>query len=160
RRAFDYRLPAVLPAAASVEVGTMVRVPLHGRRVRGWVVERDVAEPGVDDADLRDVVGVVSAGPPADVVELCRGAAWRWAGPRAAFLRAASPPNLVAPTVEPERETAVYPDRLDAAHPWRADALVVVPTAYDPTETAEDLVAPVGSTIVVDPDPVRAARLE
>ena len=75
-RAFDYSVPD----AFVIEVGTIVRVPLHGRRVRGWVVDADVAVPD-DGVRLRDVLGVVSAGPPADVVDLCRWAAWRWAGP-------------------------------------------------------------------------------
>ena len=57
----------------------MVRVPLHGRRVRGWVVDADVAQP--EASDLREVLAVSSAGPPADIVDLCRWAAWRWAGP-------------------------------------------------------------------------------
>ena len=34
-REFDYLVPEKL--RASVRVGTIVRVPLHGRRVRGWV---------------------------------------------------------------------------------------------------------------------------
>ena len=37
-RAFDYLVPDAL--GDQVRVGTMVRVPLHGRRVAGWVVER------------------------------------------------------------------------------------------------------------------------
>jgi primosomal protein N' (replication factor Y) len=34
-RDFDYAVPDKL--AAAMRVGTIVRVPLHGRRVRGWV---------------------------------------------------------------------------------------------------------------------------
>src|SRR5262249_44371488 len=106
-RAFLYRLPA---SCADVEVGTVVRVPLHGRRVRGWIVERDTTVPAdLDPHDLQEVVTLSSAGPPAEVVDLCRWAAWRWAGPLATFLRAASPPNLVASLEAPERETAIYP---------------------------------------------------
>ena len=39
-KAFDYAVPARW--ADDVRVGTRVRVPLHGRSVRGWVVEADV----------------------------------------------------------------------------------------------------------------------
>ena len=42
-RAFDYALPDAL--ARDVRIGTIVRVPLHGRRVRGWVLDADVARP-------------------------------------------------------------------------------------------------------------------
>src|SRR5207237_8875870 len=89
-RAFDYTIQDDAP------VGTIVRVPLHGRRVRGWIVATDV-EP--EAATLLPVLGVVSAGPPPDVVGLTEWVAHRWAGPRVAVLRSASPPNLVAPTV-------------------------------------------------------------
>jgi len=152
-------LPAGLTSA--VGVGTIVRVPLHGRRVRGWVLDADVSTPDAAPADLRAVLGVVSAGPPAAVVDLCRWAAWRWAGPLTTFLRAASPPNVVAPGPGPERETAVYPELLGPAHPWRTDAVVVVAPAGDRVleGTVESLLAPEGSTIVVDPDAPRAARV-
>ena len=59
--------------------------------------------------DLHEVVGLVSAGPPAEVVDLCRWAAWRWAGPLATFLRAASAPNRIRADGPVDREVAVYP---------------------------------------------------
>jgi primosomal protein N' (replication factor Y) len=137
-----------LSDALAVEVGTIVRVPLHGRRVRGWVVDPDVAVP--EAASLRDVLGVVSAGPPADVVDLCRWAAWRWAGPVATFLRAASPPNVVRAGAALERETAVYPgEQLTGAE------LLVV----GPRDDVRPFLAPEGSTLVIDPSAARAARL-
>jgi primosomal protein N' (replication factor Y) len=139
-----------------VRVGTIVRVPLHGRRVRGWVLDPDVAVPEVEGARLRDVVAVVSAGPPAPIVDLCTWAAWRWAGPVAALLRAASPPNVVAAGSEPEPETAVYPTPADAGEPRH---LVVTSPLVDLAETAAAMVAGEGSTIVLDPDAARAARL-
>ncbi|HET9729275.1 MAG TPA: hypothetical protein VFR41_07640, partial [Acidimicrobiia bacterium] len=92
-RAFDYAVPDAL--AGAVRVGALVRVPLHGRRVRGWVIADDV-EP--EAAELLDVLSA-SAGPPADVVVLSEWIASRWAGPRVAVLRSASPPNLVPATV-------------------------------------------------------------
>jgi primosomal protein N' (replication factor Y) len=142
-RVFDYSLPSRL----SVAVGTIVRVPLHGRRVRGWVVVADVPEP--EATDLRDVLAVVSAGPPAEVVELCHWAAWRWAGPLATFLRAASPPNVVADQmVEPEE--AVYPGA-----PLIGEELELV----GPRAVLDVPVAPEGSTLVIDPSAGRVARL-
>ena len=41
--------------ARDVRVGTIVRVPLHGRRVRGWVLDPDVEAPEVDGARLREL---------------------------------------------------------------------------------------------------------
>jgi primosomal protein N' (replication factor Y) len=156
-RAFDYSLPDAL--AHGVHIGTVVRVPLHGRRVRGWVLDPDVAAPEVEGARLRDVVAVVSAGPAADVVDLCRWAAWRWAGPLATLLRAASPPNVVPAGSVPERETAVYPAPPDAPSLDGGERLAVVSPLVDLAEPASAMVAGEGSTIVVDPDASRAARL-
>ena len=140
--------------ARDVRVGTIVRVPLHGRRVRGWVLDPDVAESEVEGARLRDVLAVISAGPPADVVDLCRWAAWRWAGPLATLLRAASPPNVVPVGVLPEREAAVYPAPADAE-----ERLMVTSPLVDLVGPAAALVAAEGSTIVLDPDASRAACL-
>jgi primosomal protein N' (replication factor Y) len=131
-------------------------VPLHGRRVRGWVLDPDVGAPEVEGTRLRDVVGVVSAGPPAAIVDLCTWVARRWAGPVATLLRAASPPNVVPAASEPERETAVYPAPPDAGE---AGPLSVTSPLVDLAGTAAMMMAGEGSTIVVDPDPARAARL-
>ena len=61
-RVFDYLVPDAL--AARVRVGTIVRVPLHGRRVRGWVVADDV-DARVRRSRLLELLAVVSEGPPA-----------------------------------------------------------------------------------------------
>ncbi|HEU5306947.1 MAG TPA: hypothetical protein VFW97_06450, partial [Acidimicrobiia bacterium] len=150
RRGFDYLLPPTLRDAPAVEVGTVVRVPLHGRRVRGWVLDADVVEP--EATDLREVLAVSSAGPPADVVELCRWAAWRWAGPLATFLRAATAPNRVADLTGPEPEAAVYPGT-----PLTGRELVVTSPRVTSTESVP--LASEGSTLVLDPSPARAAAL-
>ncbi|HEV2070196.1 MAG TPA: hypothetical protein VGR26_10415 [Acidimicrobiales bacterium] len=91
-RAFDYQVPAAL--GHRVHVGTIVRVSLHGRRVRGWVVATDVTP--VAGVELRPLIRVTGFGPPLDVIELARWARWRWAGRTAHFLRSASPLTAVA----------------------------------------------------------------
>lgn len=104
-REFDYSVPDRF--ADAVGVGTIVRVDLNGRRVRGWVVADDVeAPPGVVVRDLARLTGV---GPPADLVALSRWAAWRWAGRRRTFLVTASPPGRVAtlPAPPPPPPTGV-----------------------------------------------------
>ncbi len=147
-RGFDYLLPDSLSSARAVRTGTVVRVPLHGRRVRGWVLDAEVTHP--EASDLRDVLAVSSAGPPADVVDLCRWAAWRWAGPLTAFLRAASPPNLITSLDVPEPETAVYPGR-----PLEGASVEMVA----PRGELDVPLAPEGSTLVIDPSATRAAAL-
>jgi len=106
QREFDYVVPDRLlrrsgasSSGAPLSVGTMVRVPLHGRQVAAWVVALDVETP--DGVELRAVTKISGHGPPADVVELCRWAAWRWAGRVPTLLGAASPPTMVAELPRP-----------------------------------------------------------
>jgi primosomal protein N' (replication factor Y) (superfamily II helicase) len=149
-RSFDYTLPAEL--APDVEIGTLVRVGLHGRRVRGWVMELD-ATPAVDAGRLRAVLAVVGAGPPDDLVALSAFGAWRWAGPRAAFLRAASAPNRVAPSVIGELDIAIFPAvGAPVALPDARVRLVVCPPGGGRVDLVRALLEPTGSTIVLVPD--------
>ncbi|HVC25038.1 MAG TPA: hypothetical protein VND23_04715 [Acidimicrobiales bacterium] len=101
-RLFDYEVPP--PLADAVEVGTVVRVPLRGRRVRGWVVS--AAATGRHDRELLELADVVSRGPGEDVVALARFAAWRYAGRIRSLLAAASPPRVVhhLPEAAPRRD--------------------------------------------------------
>ena len=139
--------------ADAVRVGAIVRVPLHGRRVRGWVVA-DAVEPEADIGRLLPLVKVSSAGPPADVVELCHWAAWRYAGPVAALLGAASPPNAVEVRLPAEVGAAVFPPAAalpDVVAEARAKPCSVIawPPAVDRRELVLGLLASEGSTIVV-----------
>ena len=132
-----------------------MRVPLHGRRVRGWVVA-DGVEPDAAPSELRPLAKVVSAGPPQDVVDLCRWAAWRYAGPLPLLLRSASPPNVVDPSRASDLHTAVYPafaapEGLDAILAEQ-HGLIAWPPAADRREIVRALLADEGSTIVVVPD--------
>lgn len=156
-RAFDYTVPDAL--ATLVDVGTIVRVPLHGRRVRGWLVADDV-EPQAPGR-LRSLAAAVSAGPTAEIVELSAWAAWRYAGSMVAILRAASPPNVVAPGAAPAPEAAVFPSAPLPLALGLDDAARVVawPPAADRRELIAGLLAPEGSTVVVLPDGRRVAAL-
>jgi primosomal protein N' (replication factor Y) (superfamily II helicase) len=152
-----------------VRVGTIVRVPLHGRRVRGWVVA-DGVEPEARQSELRPLAKVVSAGPPAEVVELCRWAAWRYAGPFPLLLRSASPPNVVPPSADPELHTALFPPReapdgIDAAAAavdslvTRDRGLLAWPPSAEWHDVVGTLIANEASTIVVAPDSRRVRAL-
>ncbi len=112
-REFTYLLPPELASGrVPVGVGTIVRVVLNRRRLRGWVTGLDAPVPrGVGLALISSVVGV---GPPPHVVELAGWAAWRWAGTRVHFLRIASPDRVVAGVPsEPSR----WPDVARAGDP-------------------------------------------
>ena len=96
-RAFDYVVPTSWEPdgrAERVVVGSMVRIPLAGRRVDGWVTAIEVEpESGVRLVELVKIRGM---GPSSELLDLAEWAAWRWAGRRVAFLRAASPERMVA----------------------------------------------------------------
>lgn len=114
---FDYRLPAAVVAtrpSLAAFVGAIVRVPLHGRRVVGWIVAVDPPEV-VSAERLHDVIAVVSHGPAPELLELAAWASTRWAAGRLRpFLVAASPARRV-PTLPSARRTA--PVEIDAADP-------------------------------------------
>ena len=105
-REFTYLLPQRLAEGRiPVTVGTVVRVPLGGRSIRGWVTDVDPSRPA--GVDLLAVKRVSSVGPPPHVVELARWAARRWAGTSAHFLRTASADRVVAGV---PNEPARWPD--------------------------------------------------
>jgi primosomal protein N' (replication factor Y) len=168
-RLFDYSVPESL--AELVGVGTIVRVNLGGRRVRGWVVEDGVTSEAPPEK-LRPLVAAVSAGPPPDIIDLTAWAARRFAGPRLPLLRAASPAAVVAPGPviasghAPPPESA--PERAQNADPLSTAAVGSVglaadaaglavstvrwPPAADPGDLLAGLLAPAGSTVVVVPE--------
>jgi primosomal protein N' (replication factor Y) len=90
-KTFDYLVPASM--SEQIRVGTMVRIPLHGRRVGGWVVEDRVVPPS--GVTLQSISKVSGWGPPPELFDLADWASWRWAGRPAALLRTASPPSVV-----------------------------------------------------------------
>ena len=161
RREFDYVVP---PRWADlVSVGTMVRVPLHGRRVAGWITALDV-EP-IDGVRLAAITKVSGIGPAPEVIELCRWAAWRWAGKLAGFVGTASPPGVVR-TVPPRR--SVGPARLEIASmfvPEWIDGAFSLPRATLRVPPAHDVFAIVvaavrrGDALIVVPSLAQAGSI-
>ena len=106
-RPFTYAVPEAWHAdgrAARLEVGSMVRIDLGGRRVGGWITEIGTAPPvGKKMLPLARLRGL---GPPPELMDLARWAAWRWAGSEVTFLRLASPSRVVAGAVSTRRTRA------------------------------------------------------
>ncbi len=96
---FDYLVPE--PLRDQVRVGAMVRVPLHGRRVGGWIV--GLGDSAIEPERLKSIAKVTGHGPSAELVELAGWAAHRWAGPLRAVLTSASPPLAVRVLPGPRR---------------------------------------------------------
>ncbi len=122
-REFTYLLPPELVSGrVPVTVGTIVRVVLNRRRLRGWVTGLDATVPG--GRELAPVSSVVGVGPPPHVVELARWAAWRWAGTQVHFLRTASPARVVKglPASRPANLPDAVSDEGADAPEWVRDA--------------------------------------
>ena len=135
-REFDYLVP---DSISHVEVGDVVRVSLHGRRVGGWVVATDVEPP--EDVRLLPLSKRSGIGPPPELIELASWAAWRFAGRRASFLRTAAPPKVVTglprrsaprhrmPVVDASLEAAFEPGVTVLRRPPTADPVPVAMAA-------------------------------
>ena len=125
-REFTYLLPPEMASGrVPVTVGTIVRVVLNRRRLRGWVTALDAPMPA--DLELAPISSVVGVGPPPHVVELASWAAWRWAGTRAHFLRTASPDRVVKglPTSPPASLPSVVSDEGVDTPEWVGEAFAV-----------------------------------
>lgn len=97
---FWYSIPDHL--GDDLHIGSIVRVPLSGRRVRGWVVEISERDP----ERLREIAGISGARPVfgADLLQSLRWAANHYVAPVSVMLTRATPPNLPRKTPEsPER---------------------------------------------------------
>jgi primosomal protein N' (replication factor Y) len=144
--------------AADVRVGTIVRVELQGRRVRGWVV-------GAGDAEraTKPIAKVTGWGPAPELVELASWAAWRWAGRAVSLLRTASPDTAVRglpPPASPAGGPLAAPDDelvADAFGPASGETCV----RWAPAADVMPLVraASAEPALVLTPSLAEAARL-
>lgn len=93
---FWYSIPEHLEP--DLEIGSIVRVPLSGRKVRGWVVERADHRAGM----LKDIAGVSGSSPvfDADLAKSLMWAARHYVAPVSVLLSKATPPNLPRRTPE------------------------------------------------------------
>lgn len=163
-REFTYLLPESLASGrVHVNVGTLVRVVLNRRRLRGWVTELDAPAPeGFDMAPISAVVGV---GPPPSVVELANWAAWRWAGTRAHFLRTATADRVIAglpPESDWVPQVATTEPAAWTAAPWRHEPGVPAVVRLGPCADHWPLVTAAvarGRVLVLVPTVAWAGRL-
>ena len=145
---FDYLVPERF--APLVTIGTIVRVPLHGRRVGGWVM--DLGEPQVDPDSLKEITAVTGVGPSSDLIELAEWAGVRWAARRRHFLSAASPERAVRQLPADQRTGRVVEPRSGATTTILASGggVLRLPPTADPLPCVYSAVA-LGPTLVVAP---------
>jgi len=144
-------------------VGALVRAPLHGRRVAGWVTALEPPDALVDAARLQPIKAVVSHGPAPELLTLAGWASVRWAAGRLRpFLIAASPPTRV--TSLPSAQRTASTSRLGPVGAQAAATLdagggvLVIPPATSPVE-AIVAAAHRGPTLAAVPTVARAVAM-
>lgn len=162
-RHFDYLVPDHL--VGQVTVGSVVRVPLHGRRIGGWVIGLDPPEdPGGSALALKEISKVTGHGPSPEIIELAEWAAARWVGKRRSFLVAASPHAAVV-RIGSSRRTGAAPGPASPASTrllGSGGGVLRLPPTSDPLPGVLSAVA-LGPTLVLVPETdqarLTAARL-
>lgn len=165
---FAYRVPPILKD--DVSVGSVVRVPLGGRRVRGYVVGLEGSAPGVEPGDLKDIRSVASPVPifNESMLPTLRWAADHYVAPIARVLAKTGPPNLpkVIPPVElPGIPPATGPvqETSEAAAAGRAAGTVQILAGADWAELVRGTITPPmragRSVLVIAPTAAEAGRL-
>lgn len=145
-KTFDYAVPDGMPLG----VGWRVRVPLHGRRIGGWVVELD--PPDVHRAELLPVAKVTGLGVPPELIGLAEWAAVRWAGRLRHFMAAASPDRAVVRLAAEQRTRLVVEPRSPASTRLltAGGGVLRLPPTSDPLPAVLSAVA-LGPILVVVP---------
>jgi primosomal protein N' (replication factor Y) len=107
-KSFDYSIPDDL--RADVQLGTVVRVDLHGRRIGGWVTDiLESAAPGLSAESLKPIVKVTGWGPDREIIDLAGWAMVRWAARRLRPLLVTASPLRAVKTLPAERITKSSP---------------------------------------------------
>lgn len=148
-RAFDYAVPTELMSV--VGLGSRVRVPLHGRRVGGWVVA--VGSSTTASGQLKNIAKSSGLGPDAGILDLAHWASRRWGvGRLRPFLVAASPDNVVNRAATPRRTVVRAEPSSPAATKLLADGggVLRLPPNADHLPTILSA-ARLGPTLVVTP---------
>ena len=105
---FDYLIPADLDAI--VEVGTMVRVELHGRRIGGWVRSISDAATAARPVDqLKPIANVTGHGPRSEILALAEWASVRWAARRIRPFLVTAGPDRAVRSLPLDRRTGMAP---------------------------------------------------
>jgi len=150
---FDYVTPESI---GEVQIGDLVRVDLHGRRIGGWVLALD-PRGALPVDELKPIAKLTGRGPSADAIELAGWAAIRWAGRRRHFLHAASPDRAVLRIPREQRTGRVVEPRSPASTRIleTGGGVLRLPPTSDPRPAVMSAVA-LGPTLVVVPAVDRA----
>ena len=148
---FDYLVPE--PLRDRVAIGSMVRVPLHGRRIGGWVVALGPPDGSVALARLVALAKWSGTGPSSDMLELARWAAHRWAAGRLRPLLVAASPSTMVGSLPPSTARRVLVD-----HGSSLPRVIRLPPSIDQLAVVVEALER-GSALVIHPSVDEARRL-
>ncbi len=160
-REFDYLLTDEVVESsdcAEVRIGTVVRIDLRGRRVRGWITALGVRPQ--EGIKLREIKKISSYGPPEALVNLATWASRHWLGSRVHFLRTATHDRVVSsiPREKVSQYTKFTTNNLAEEAFSRGGAVVRTPPASDDVGIAIAAAAQ-GRTLILVPTLARSQRL-
>lgn len=134
----------------SIVVGSIVRIPLHGRRVRGWVLECATSASDLTKRDgtsldldkIKNVIEFVSNGPPEHLVDFAEKLSRHYLSSGVTFLRAMSPTRIVRNVSYKPHDKGVGADQ----------KLILVDPRANRRELIQENISPSGSTIIIAPE--------
>ncbi|MDH5371878.1 MAG: hypothetical protein OEX97_02930 [Acidimicrobiia bacterium] len=144
--AVDDGFKYLIPADLTVEVGSMVRIPLGGRKVRGFVV-------GLEDGPEENLKAIRARSGDCPVfhsrlLETLRWSSRRYVAPLATILRRTTPPNLPRRLKRPPSAVApTQPTASPAGDLGRRVASGGIRNTYLQSSSNEDLIALVGPVL-------------
>ena len=139
-RELDYLMPDQL--VESARVGSIVRVRLRNRVVKGWLTSINLVDSQVAPVDLKPVLNIYSVGPSAEIVELARWISSRFVGPMRTVLSSASP-NRIIKSDPRFRARATFPvSSAELSRAVRTNTSVQLIT--EPSDTGVDLAIELG----------------
>ncbi len=139
-RELDYLMPDQL--VESARVGSIVRVRLRNRVVKGWLTSINLVDSQVAPVDLKPILNIYSVGPSAEIVELARWISSRFVGPMRTVLSSASP-NRIIKSDPRFRARATFPvSSAELSRAVRTNTSVQLIT--EPSDTGVDLAIELG----------------
>lgn len=154
-----------VPDGFEIQVGTVVRVPLAGRVVRGWVTALDEAEARPGLKPIRQVSGDFAVFDEL-LLRTLQWCARHYVAPQAVLLKKAAPPNLprrmapleLAGLPEPGAEPPAPGDDTEPAHHGPPKVIVGDPQPAQILATVEPVLADGGSALIIYPTGLEATR--
>lgn len=149
-KSYWYKSDESVKGHSEIRVGSIVRINLHGRRVRGWVCESAQDHKIIDDKTgqdfdpekLKNIVEFVSDGVPPHLVDFCEKLGRQYLCSPITFLRMCSPPKIIR---------GLGFKKYHFGEGSSKQKFIVDPRA-DRREQIQDNIAKSGTTIIVSPD--------